>query len=86
MHEAMQFDGVAKRVKGAFSTVRAFTTYAGLIPILGQVATAVGIGADVLQRSAERVDRGKRWYLIGPTMHKIALESALSSGFEEDQG
>jgi hypothetical protein len=50
----------------------------GLIPIIGSIASAVSIGADVVGRGAQKIESKKQWYLIGPKMKEIALRDALS--------
>jgi hypothetical protein len=77
MRESMESEDVAKRVSGGLSTAGSVLEVAGLVPVIGTVAGALGIGADVGKRVADKRAEGRSWYLIGSKMQEVGIRDRL---------
>jgi hypothetical protein len=50
---------------------------AGLIPLVGTMASVAGIGADIGAHVAEAQAKSGRWYLLGAKIREIAIRDVL---------
>jgi hypothetical protein len=78
MRDAMDHQSIAARTKGAFETTGSAANIAGFIPVVGTVASLIGVGADAAARAAGRYERQSHWYLMGPKLREVALKAMLN--------
>ncbi|MDB6010979.1 MAG: hypothetical protein JWL65_3229, partial [Gammaproteobacteria bacterium] len=77
MRDAMESEDVARRVSGGLSTAGSVLEVAGLVPVIGTVAGALGIGTDAGKRVADKRAEGKSWYLLGTKMQEVGIRDRL---------
>jgi hypothetical protein len=77
MQDAMDSEEVAKNVSGGLSTAGSVLEVAGLVPVLGTVAGALGIGTDAGKRLVDKRAERKSWFLLGAKMKEIGLRDHL---------
>jgi hypothetical protein len=77
MRDAMESEDVSKKVSGGFSTAGSVLEVAGLVPVIGTVAGALGMGTDVGKRVADKCAEGKSWYLLGSKMQEVGIRDRL---------
>lgn len=77
MREAMESERVSQMAAGALETTGSIVNLAGLVPVIGTIASITGAGADVVGRVATRKAESHRWYLLGSKMREIALRDLL---------
>jgi hypothetical protein len=77
MKDAMESEDVAKKVSGGLSTAGSVLEVAGLVPVLGAVAGALGISADAAKRVADKRAERKSWYLLGSKMQEVGIQDSL---------
>ena len=78
MREAMSYEAVARKAKGAFETSGVAATIAGTIPLLGTPAGLAGLGSYLACRKAERKEASHKWYLLGTKMRETDLKRILN--------
>lgn len=78
MKRAMHQDEIRAKAAGGFQTLGSMANVGGLIPVVGTIASGIGIGADVANRAFSQASGKKQWYLLGPKMKEVALKSMLS--------
>ncbi len=77
MREAMDNADVAAQVAGGLETSGSALNIIGFIPLVGNIASAMGVGTDAGSRAAEKFADKKSWYLIGAKMHEVAISDLL---------
>jgi hypothetical protein len=77
MRDAMESEEVAKKVSGGLSTAGSVLEVAGLVPVIGTVAGALGIGTDAGKRVVDKRAEGKSWYLLGTKMQEVGIRDRL---------
>ncbi len=77
MREAMDSADIAEQVAGGLETSGSALNLIGFIPLVGNIASIMGVGTDAASRTAEKVADKKSWYLIGAKMHEVALRDVL---------
>lgn len=80
MRQAMSYEAISKRTKGAFETTGLLTDIVGFIPVVGNIANVVGLGSSAGSALAERKVNDFQWYLLGPKMHEVDLQRVLREG------
>lgn len=70
---------MALKTKNKFSLGGRITTYAGLIPILGNIASGAGVATDIGAAAAETVEKKSSWYLLGPRISEVLLTDKFKS-------
>jgi hypothetical protein len=77
MADAMNTAKAAARVSGLFSYSSSALGVAGLIPLVGTVAGAIGIGTDTLSKGAEYVKARNEWYQLTPRIVQKRTEKQI---------
>ena len=78
MAEAMDDADVAKHAAKAFDSAGAIMNVVGLIPVVGSLASAAGIGSAIGEKVAERKQESHEWFLIGNKMREVEIRHLLS--------
>lgn len=78
MNKSMIRKDLAKNIRSGFSGSGRFCTWVGLIPIAGNIASAFGAGSDVGTQAAIKAELHNAWYLLGPRMSEVILDSRLT--------
>jgi hypothetical protein len=77
MAHAMDTEEVAQRASSAFETAGSVMNVLGFIPVIGTLASAIGVGTDAAGRIAGARSESADWFLLGPKMREVALREAL---------
>jgi hypothetical protein len=77
MKTALDQESIARHASGAFETIGSMANVAGLIPLVGNLASVVGIAVDASGRASKKLETKKQWYLIGPKMREIVIKDLL---------
>lgn len=77
MRRAMEQEEVSRKAKEAFETVGDFADILGAIPILGTATNLAGLTAKLATENRERSELHHKWYLLGPKMREVSLQTLL---------
>jgi hypothetical protein len=77
MATAMNTSRTAEKISGVFSYSSSVLGVAGLIPLVGTVTGAIGIGTDALTRGAEFVKERNEWYQLAPKIVQKQTEKQI---------
>jgi len=75
--ESLNNRDFAKKVKKGFSISGRIATWGGLIPLIGSLASGVGITSNIGQNYANKEIRKESWFLLGPRISEIMVISKL---------
>jgi len=78
MASAQNKANIAKQVQGGFAASGRICTWFGLIPLVGSATSAVGVGTDVADKTAESLAERQSWYLLGPKMSEVLLQDRMN--------
>jgi len=79
MSDAMDSAKVAARTKEAMSIGATAGGAISLIPIVGSIAGAAGLGADAAGRTAAALEHRKQWWTLAPEVSKVLTAARIKA-------
>ena len=84
MANAMNISQIAKKTSGIFANTSSVLSISGLIPIVGSVTSAIGIGTDVTARTFDTIGTKNEWYQLTPKIIEKRNEKRIWDFINKD--
>jgi hypothetical protein len=82
MTEAMNRSDIAGHVSGGLNITATLSGIASLIPVVGTIASAIGLGADGTSKLASRIQSQQKWWALAPEISAILTRQRIEARYK----
>lgn len=83
MVEAINKDEIADKISGGIALTSTVASAISLIPFIGPVGGAIGLGADLTSRATHKFSAHNKWWLIAPEISKQLSKKRIEEQYKK---